>query len=499
MVTITAPFRPALTLTHAAACFLAAYGVYLALPFFIYPEYSIFYREYGFHGCPTLSRLLWDYNPLHGDNFFRPTAGTLIPWLLQADLMEPRTIVFANSMFMGLLAFLVPTLFLPGTGLASRLLASAVILGAPAVMDSYVFSYPDATYLIFSALFVFFFMRAHWAENPVGVNYWIAVVLFTLALTSKEIGVFCVFVVFMLAVMEQGELRSVRWKRLIAQLAPFALMSVAFYLYMLTRFAIGGEDYAITPGLERLGRAVYMFAFLSNVKFPVSWNSYASWATLGYSIIGTLAWAALWLYGLFVLWRNRTRYTLWQYVGAGLLMAVLLVAFGVLGGSTHHVFPVLVIAAALAGKLWQDHQDRMDSNRGFALQSAMLCIILLGMYGGQLVTASNLLTKWRLHEAYDYNTRLFQDERLHAVSIRDDTHILVKICLDKWVTGCFVGVRSYLGRAGKFGSEEYIEPGTYDADMLQRAVSEHPDKDIWLLECRFAKDPPYVFRKVWPE
>jgi len=487
-----------LVLAHLAITAGVGWYIYHSIPYFVYPEYSYYATGvYELQPRPSFQTLLDDYNILHGHSWYRPTAVDLIPFLLQWDIFNPRSIVATNVTFFAFTAFLASALFLAGASLPARVFSTLILFCSPALMDSYYFPIPDASYILFSIIFLWFLRRAYRQEQGRG-SLAFASIFFLLAITSKEISVLAAFIAPLLMFLDQ----PVRWRRIAALCIPFMLLSFAFYAVMLFRIDVSNDSsYSSVPTLARLDNILHMLAFVSNFKFPRSWF-YPGWATPGYLYSFTALWAFIWIgsvLAFFGAWRS---WDVWRMAAAACIALIPLGAVALMGGQAHHAFPTLAAislflplvggkAPSLAAMRWPQFRPRG------LLYGLVLGFISLGLVLGQAGTAGTLLTTWRIFHNNRYNTCLFQDEEFHKLAARTDVYFVVEECPDRWSTGCFVGVRPYLGRSLRYGDEEYVTQ--WDPALLPTLKERHPGMEIWLVKCQWMQPQPYVLQRLWPE
>ena len=332
-------------------CFLAAFFCYQTVIPLVFPEMAYFYQMYGNSPGPTLQQVLSAYN-IFQPGWYRPTSFFLFPYLLSLNYLNPAGVVAFNIIFFALTCSLVPILFLPSSDLPTKLLSSAIILTAPALVAVTYFPAIDSLHILFSLFFIKSFAglvvgHKNLTRSSLLLTFW-----YLAAVTSKESTIIIPFLAFLYTIIHNIDRLERRrlFRKAVSLALPYLLISAAYYwLYMISKGVLSDPVYTNIPTIHKLPKILKLLYATLNLHLSIVPGE--NLPTAGYHQAGNLTWAAIWLLttGL-VWWRHKKIHPLSQ-LSFLLILASLYLLYGMAGGHFHHVFPMMVCLAILIGRL----------------------------------------------------------------------------------------------------------------------------------------------------
>ncbi len=475
-------------------CFLGTFYCYWSVRSLVFPEMAYFYNMYGNSPRPTLHQVISAYNILQ-PGWYRPTSFFLFPFLLGLNYFNPAGVVFWNLVFFGLTGSLVPTLFLPRSDLPTRLLASCLILTAPALVAVSYFPTIDSLYILFSLLFVRSFERMVTGDRKGKRSAaFLSIFWYLAALTSKETSILLPVIAFLYTIINASDRHpqcSQLFRKAMVHCLPFVGLSGVYYvLYLVARGAYANAVYADIPTINKLPNILKLLYATLNVHLPIFPGKDVP--TAGYPLMGNMIWSAIWLLTAGGLWWRWETIPVVKKMGFLFILTFLYLLSGMAGGHFHHVFPMMVCWAILIGRLFSFPGEILRWQRWkWGIELA----VIAGLLFSCRTYASEILAVGEHGRVLQINTALFADHQLAALAHRDDCYLLVES--DPWDLGGTVGVLGYLGRSSHTEArrEEYV--ATITPETIRHVAARHPHKVIFGLFVR-AEDHTYSIRRLWP-
>jgi hypothetical protein len=474
----------------------------------VFPEFSLYFRTFGYAGRPEIAHV-WDSFTGFLLGWYRPVSFTLAPFLFGVDLLNPPSVIVLNIAFFALAAYLLPALFIPQAALPVKLLASSLILTAPALQSVSYFAVIDSLYIILAAVTIIVLEKAYQERGAARVLLYLAAgLLLLLTAAAKEVGVLTPFVaatvLFLRRITMGGDRPS--WRLAVDILkfcAPLMLVSILYYaVYIFLRGAfVSADSYSSVATLEKIYGIPQFLKVSLNLGFPTDESWWVRWATAGYDQIASMTRLGVYAVALLLVIGQIFARGPWPAVAFLAVLLTMAVPLGIFHVHPHHTYP-LVAALALGIAAAFCFMERWTVGRWVvagkylvvSLHALLLGVSFLLMfrayeYNRQVYTSG-------IHgPQLSYNTKLFYDSAFKALVQQRPTYLLIEQCPDDWAVGSKAGVLHYYGRADNALGEEYVPLGDLTAAAAKRRDAvEAQGGQLLALECDRAGFRAYRIR-----